>query len=131
MRVKQVEVVSRRISYLLTAVWVLLLLLTNHTITANAQSPQKLSTSGYKHGMLNNFRVDAVDPDYVDGEFVNQFLDYYPRSRLRGHGDVIVKMADKHGSLSINSENIFIWFFSFLFNDIRFITCYCFFFKFN
>ena len=97
MRVKQVEVDSRKVRYLLTVVWVLILLLTNHTITANAQSPQKLNTSGYKHGMLNNFRVDAVDPDYVDGEFVNQFLDYYPRSRLRGHGDVIVKMADKHG----------------------------------
>lgn len=75
----------------------MVLLLAGNSVTANAQSPTKLNTSGYKHGMLNNFRVDAVDPDYVDGEFVNQFLDYYPRSRLRGHGDVIVKMADKHG----------------------------------
>lgn len=75
----------------------MVLLLAGNSVTANAQSPQKLSTSGYKHGMLNNFRVDAVDPDYVDGEFVNQFLNNYPRSRLRGHGDVIVKMADKHG----------------------------------
>lgn len=75
----------------------MVLLLAGNSVTANAQSPQKLSTSGYKHGMLNNFRVDAVDPDYVDGDFVNQFLDYYPKSRLRGHGDVIVKMADKHG----------------------------------
>lgn len=82
-------------------VWVFLtfmvLLLAGNSVTANAQSQTKLNTSGYKHGMLNNFRVDAVDPDYVDGEFVNQFLNNYPRSRLRGHGDVIVKMADKHG----------------------------------
>lgn len=75
----------------------MVLLLAGNSVTANAQSPTKLNTSGYKHGMLNNFRVDAVDPDYVDGEFVNQFLNNYPRSRLRGHGDVIVKMADKHG----------------------------------
>lgn len=63
----------------------------------SAQGPSKLSTSGYKHGMLNNFRVDAVDPDYVDGHFVNQFLEYYPKSRLRGHGDTIVRLADEYG----------------------------------
>lgn len=63
----------------------------------SAQGPSKLSTSGYSHGMLNNFRVDAVDPEHINGHYVNQFLDYYPNSRLRGHGDTIVKMADKHG----------------------------------
>ena len=63
----------------------------------SAQGPSKLSTSGYSHGMLNNFRVDAVDPEHINGHYVNQFLGYYPNSRLRGHGDTIVKMADKHG----------------------------------
>ena len=63
----------------------------------SAQGPTKLSTSGYQHGMLNNFRVDAVDPEHVNGQFVNQFLEYYPNSRLRGHGDTIVQLADQYG----------------------------------
>lgn len=62
-----------------------------------AVSPKPLTTSGYSHGMLNNFRIDAADPAWVDGNFINQFLEYYPNSKLRGHGATIKRLADKWG----------------------------------
>lgn len=71
----------------------------NNVVGVDAQQyiPSRLSTGGYSRGILNNFRVDAQDPEWVDGAFINHFLEYYPNSQLRGRGGLIKYYADKYG----------------------------------
>lgn len=65
--------------------------------TVSAREPGAVASTGYRRGILNNFRVDAPDPDWVDGELINKILDRYPNSKLRGYGDTIKRLADKWG----------------------------------
>lgn len=66
-------------------------------IEAQTMYPPRLSQGGYQRGILNNFRVDAVDPEWVDGDFINVLLSYYPNSMLQGYGDAIKYYADMYG----------------------------------
>lgn len=67
------------------------------TIQASDRIPGKLVTANYVPGSIDNFRIDSVDPEWVDGDFINLFLEQYPSSRLRGYGHLIKQLADKHG----------------------------------
>ncbi|MCW6659747.1 glucosaminidase domain-containing protein [Aerococcaceae bacterium NML191292] len=58
--------------------------------------PGKFTTDDWNTS-IRNFPINAEDPPYVTGNFVNKFLERYPNSRLRGYGDLIVSLCNEYG----------------------------------
>ena len=58
--------------------------------------PGTFTTDGWSQA-IRSFPINAEDPDYVTGDFVNKFLERYPNSRLRGYGDLIVALCNEYG----------------------------------
>ena len=75
----------------------ILLHIQTHTTQVHAQTPGAVDSSGYSIGVMDTMRMDAVDAEHINGDFINQFLDQYPNSRLRGYGHTIKRLADKYG----------------------------------
>lgn len=62
------------------------------------ENPGVISHSGYRRGILDKFKINAKDPDWLDADYINKFLtNGYPDSKLIGYEDLIVEMADKYG----------------------------------
>ena len=58
----------------------------------------RLTTTGWNLDEVNRFRMDAQDPPYVTGEYIDNFLkNYYPDSPLIGYGRKIKDYADYFG----------------------------------
>lgn len=57
-----------------------------------------ISTQGWDAEWVNKFRMDAGDPPYVNGEYIDNFLStYYPDSPLIGYGNKIKTYSDYYG----------------------------------
>lgn len=57
-----------------------------------------ISTSGWSEAEVNQFRMDATDPPYVNGAYIDAFLrKYYSDSPLIGQGSTIKELADYFG----------------------------------
>ena len=63
---------------------------------ANGAGP--ISTAGWNEAEINAFRMDAADPPYVTGQYIDDWLrQYYPDSPLIGHGNDIKLWSDFYG----------------------------------
>lgn len=57
-----------------------------------------ISTTNWNGAWVDKFRMDAVDPPYVTGAYIDEFLrSRYSGSPLIGHGNTIKEMADYFG----------------------------------
>lgn len=57
-----------------------------------------VSTAGWDLDEVNRFHINAADPPYVDGDYIDDFLSrYYPASPMIGYGDLIKEKADEYG----------------------------------
>lgn len=66
--------------------------------SSKEQAASAITTNGWDEAWVDKFRLDAGDPPYVTGEYIEQFLQtYYPQSPLIGHGHVIKEFADYYG----------------------------------
>lgn len=57
-----------------------------------------ISTTGWSASEVNQFMMNAADPPYVTGAYIDTFLkNFYPDSPLIGAGSLIKEMADYFG----------------------------------
>lgn len=57
-----------------------------------------VSTTGWSQAWVDKFNMNAADPSYVNGSYIDNFLrNFYPDSPLIGQGDVIKEMSDYFG----------------------------------
>lgn len=73
----------------------LFVLLCSLNIKASAQGV--ITTRNYSNGIVDHFRMDAVEPDHLTGDYINNLLSRYPGSRLYGYGDYILQSANEYG----------------------------------
>lgn len=63
-----------------------------------ASGASSLSTNGWSEEWVNQFYMNASDPPYIDGEYIDNFLkNYYSDSPLIGYGETIKQFADYYG----------------------------------
>ena len=71
---------------------------TQYDSTKRSQATSPISTVGWDYSYVNNMRVDAADPPYVNGAYIDSFLRRgYSDSPLIGHGDTIKALSDYYG----------------------------------
>ena len=66
---------------------------------SSAQGADKpLKTDGWNQAEVDQFHLDAADPPFVTGEFIDTWLKrFYPDSPLIGYGKVIKEKSDQYG----------------------------------
>lgn len=63
---------------------------------ANGGTP--LSRDGFDVDWVDKFNMDAADPPYINGEYIDRWLqENYPKSPLIGYGDTIKRFSDHYG----------------------------------
>lgn len=63
-----------------------------------SSAASSISTANWNKTWVDAFRMDATDPAYVTGAYIDAFLrTYYSDSPLIGHGNTIKEMADYFG----------------------------------
>ena len=66
--------------------------------SSKSSSAGPISTTNWNEAWVDKFRMDSVDPPYVTGAYIDQFLrSRYSDSPLIGHGNTIKEMADYFG----------------------------------
>lgn len=66
--------------------------------SSKSSNATAINTSGWNQAEVDQFLMNAVDPPYINGAYINRFLTaYYPDSPLIGEGDTIKTMADYYG----------------------------------
>lgn len=65
---------------------------------SKASAASAISTTNWNEAWVNSFKMDATDPSYITGAYIDAFLrSYYSDSPLIGHGNTIKEMADYFG----------------------------------
>lgn len=68
---------------------------------SKANNLTTISTSGWNLSEANSFRMNAADPPFINGDYINRWLAHNSKSRgnvpLMGHGESVKLMADYFG----------------------------------
>ena len=65
---------------------------------SKSEKASSISRSGWEEDWVDQFNMNAADPPYVDGDYIDEFLTtYYSDSPLIGYGEVIKEFSDHYG----------------------------------